>query len=86
MGNKDKDPPVGERSCKKKVLAAPAHLSDCGQGPERHRVGTRRESPEGSGQVVHGVDQPAVYVDVEARRAGLKAAGVEHHVMVSAVR
>lgn len=29
--------------------------------------------------------QPAVYVDFEARRATLKAAGVKHHVVVSAV-
>lgn len=29
--------------------------------------------------------QSAVYVDFEARRAALKAAGVKHHVVVSAV-
>lgn len=65
---------------------AHTHLANYRQRPERHRVGARREGPKGSRQVIHGVNQPAVQIDVEARGAALKAAGVEHHVVVSAVR
>lgn len=47
------------------------HLSIRLQGPKGHPVGTRWERPKRSWQIVQGVCQSAVHIDVEARRTTL---------------
>lgn len=56
------------------------------QGPKRHLVVSRCQRPEGSRQLVHSVSQSTVYVDRHTTWSSLQTAGMDHHMMLLAVR
>ena len=62
------------------------HLSVRLQGPKGHTVGAAGERPECGRQLVHIIHQLAVHVDVEAGGPVLEPAGLQHHVVLLAVR
>lgn len=63
-----------------------SHLPGGLQGPKRHFVVSRCQHPEGSRQLVHSVSQSTVYVDRHTTWSSLQTAGMDHHMMLFAVR